>query len=144
MHGVRFTCQPNCTICCEVKGFVYITEQDLQNAAKYLNMSAVDFEARYVYRTKGLLRLRKPPNSQCHFLNERGCGIHPAKPTQCRMFPFWPELVERPANWKETAKYCPGIGHGPLIQIGTALEMAHEMREAYPFMYEHDKPLTGA
>ena len=136
MHGVRFTCQPNCTICCEVKGFVYITEQDLQNAAKYLNMSAVDFEARYVYRTKGLLRLRKPPNSQCHFLNERGCGIHPAKPTQCRTFPFWPEIVERKATWNRTARYCPGIGKGPLIQIGTAMETAEEQRRAYPKMYE--------
>lgn len=135
MDGVRFTCQPNCTACCEVRGFVYLTEQDLRNAAKFLKMSAADFEARYVYRTAGLLRLRKPPGSQCHFLNATGCSVHPAKPTQCRTFPFWPELVERPSEWKETAKYCPGIGQGPLIQIGTTLEMAHEMRSAYPFMY---------
>jgi hypothetical protein len=51
------------------------------------------------------------------------------------MFPFWPELVENRANWRETAKSCPGIGRGPLIQIGTAVESAHTMRTAYPELY---------
>ena len=65
-----------------------------------------------------------------------GCGIHPAKPTQCRTFPFWPELVEDPRAWKLTARFCPGIGKGPLIQIGTAMEMAEEQRRGYPEMYK--------
>ena len=30
----------------------------------------------------------------------------------------------------------PGIGKGPLIQIGTAMEMAEEQRRAYPDMYK--------
>ncbi len=137
--GLRFTCQPGCTKCCEVQGFVYLSEQDLSNAARYTGMSKRAFEARYVYRTKNFLRLRKPRHSQCHFLNEEGCGIHPAKPTQCRLFPFWPELVESRKEWKQTGKHCPGIGQGPLIQIGTALETASEMRQAYPAMYEEEE-----
>ncbi len=40
------------------------------------------------------MRLRVPRRSHCHFLFDGGCAIHPAKPTQCRIFPFWPELVE--------------------------------------------------
>jgi hypothetical protein len=35
----------------------------------------------------------------------------------------------------ETARSCPGIGTGALIQIGTAVEIADEMRRAYPDMY---------
>jgi Fe-S-cluster containining protein len=136
MDGLRFTCQRGCTRCCEVTGYVYLTEIDLRNAARYLGMTPAAFERRYVYRTRHLLRLRKPRGSQCHFLVGGGCSIHPAKPTQCRLFPFWPELVESRKEWAQTAKMCPGIGTGPLIQIGTGLETASEMVRAYPSMYK--------
>lgn len=136
MDGFRFTCQLNCTDCCDQKGFVYLSEADVLRAAAYLHMKAAAFETKYVYRTRNLIRLRKPRDKQCHFLVENGCGIHPSKPTQCRAFPFWPELVENQESWNATAKYCRGIGTGPLIQIGTALEMAQVMKKAYPGMYE--------
>lgn len=136
MESLRFTCQSGCTRCCDVQGYVYLSEGDLRQAAHYVHLSAAEFERRYVYRTRHLLRLRKPPQKQCHFLVEGGCSIHPAKPTQCRLFPFWPELLESPVEWKAAALRCPGIGAGPLIQIGTAHEIASEMKRAYPSMYE--------
>jgi len=117
-------------------GLVYLNEDDLKKAAKFVGMSARKFEAKYVYRTRHQMRFRKPREKQCPFLEEGGCSIHPAKPTQCRTFPFWPELVEKRAAWNKTAKYCPGIGKGPLIQIGTAMEMAEEQRSGYPEMYK--------
>ncbi|MDX1979224.1 MAG: YkgJ family cysteine cluster protein [Bryobacteraceae bacterium] len=132
---MRFRCVSGCTNCCEQKGWVYLSEEDLGKAARYMGMSAADFERQYVYRTKYRIRLRKPPGSQCHFLMKGGCRIHPAKPTQCRLFPFWPELVESSAAWNGTARHCPGIGHGELVQIGTAMERAEEMRRAYPEQY---------
>lgn len=49
---------------------------------------------------------------------------------------FWPELVENRAEWRTTARYCPGIGQGPLIQITAAVEAADEMRKAYPGIYD--------
>jgi uncharacterized protein len=132
---VRFKCQRGCTKCCEVRGFVYLTENDLQRAAAYLGMDQEAFEAKYVIRYPTLLRLRKPLNAQCHFLTKDGCSIHPAKPTQCRLYPFWPELVESRQAWDEEAKSCPGIGKGELVQIGTAMEIANEMKAAYVSMY---------
>lgn len=132
---VRFACVPGCTNCCDQHGYVYLSETDLQRAARFVGLSQSEFEARYVYRTKHLIRLRKPAGRQCHFLLEGGCSIHPAKPTQCRLFPFWPELLEDRREWNRTAKYCPGIGTGQLFQIGTALETASEMKTAYPTMY---------
>jgi Fe-S-cluster containining protein len=135
MDGLRFQCQPGCTRCCEVKGYVYLTEDDLRRAATYLGLSAADFEARYVIRYRHLLRLRKPKNAQCHFLTEKGCSIHEVKPLQCRLYPFWPELVEHRAVWNAAAQYCPGIGRGELVQIGTACEIAGEMKQAYPSLY---------
>lgn len=134
---IRFTCQPGCTKCCEVTGYVYLTEEDILAAAKYVGLRPAEFESRYVYRTRHTRRLRKPGNgSQCHFLGASGCGIHPVKPVQCRLFPFWPELVGQRKAWAATAKWCPGIGVGKLIQIGTAMEIANEMTTAYPEQYE--------
>jgi uncharacterized protein len=135
MDGIRFTCQSGCTRCCEVRGFVYLSEEDLCRAAAYLGLSPDAFEEKYVVRYAHVIRLRKPLDSQCHFLKSEGCSIHPAKPTQCRLFPFWPELVESRRAWRQTAKSCPGIGKGELIQIGTACEIAEEMKRAYPHMY---------
>jgi len=134
--GLRFECQPGCINCCTQKGFVYLTESDLLRIAGYLEMKPAAFERKFVYRTKTLLRLRVPRESQCHFLQDGGCGIHAVKPTQCRIFPFWPELVENKKEWRKAAAYCPGIGKGELIQIETAQAQAKEMRTAYPSSYE--------
>ena len=135
MTGLRFTCQRGCINCCDQKGFVYLTEDDLRRAAKFMNMTPGAFEKKYVYRTRSQMRFRKPREKQCPFLLAHSCSLHPAKPTQCRTFPFWPELVENRAEWNRTGEYCPGIGKGPLIQIGTTMEMAEEHRRAYPNDY---------
>jgi len=133
--NLRFACQRGCVNCCNQSGFVYLTEGDLDRAAKFTGMSKRGFERKYVYRTRHQMRFRKPREKQCPFLVDDGCSIHPAKPTQCRTFPFWPELVEDRAEWKRASRFCPGIGRGPLIQIGTAMEIADEQRRAYPSMY---------
>jgi Fe-S-cluster containining protein len=135
MH-LRFACQPGCTKCCDVRGFVYITENDLQRIAAHVGLTPKVFEKKYVVRYKRMLRLRKPRHSQCHFLTEGGCSVHPVKPVQCRLYPFWPELVEQRINWEIERIACPGIGKGELIQIGEACETAAEMKTAYPAIYE--------
>ncbi len=135
MGGLRFACQPGCTNCCRQRGFVYLAQGDLERAATFLGISPAEFERRYVYRTRHLLRLRKPRRKSCAFLLDNGCSIHPAKPTQCRLFPFWPELVENRRAWHAAAADCPGIGTGPLVQIGQALELANHMRRAYPTLF---------
>lgn len=132
VDSLRFACQPGCTRCCDRQGFVYLTEADAKKAAAFLQLTVEEFEATYVYRTRHQRRLRKPRGSQCTFLTAEGCRIHPAKPTQCRLFPFWPNLVQSRAEWARTAKWCPGIGQGQLVQIGEALERAAEMHTAYP------------
>ena len=133
---MRFECQPGCINCCTQKGWVYLTEEDIARAAAFLKMKPAAFEKRYVYRTRNQRRLRMAAASQCPFLLASGCSIHPAKPTQCRIFPFWPELLESRREWHKTAHYCPGIGKGELVQIETAEAQAEEMRQAYPRMYK--------
>jgi uncharacterized protein len=133
--GLRFECQPGCTECCRQQGFVYLTEADLVRAASFLGMKPAAFERKYIYRTRNRMRLRVPRLASCHFLVEGGCGIHVAKPSQCRAFPFWPELLESKREWAKTARYCPGIGKGPLIQIQNAAAQAEEIRQGFPEQY---------
>jgi uncharacterized protein len=134
-EGLRFECQPGCTECCRQKGFVYLAPADVANIAAYLHLTPAEFERRYVYRTARRMRLRVPRDSSCSFLLAGGCSIHAVKPAQCRIFPFWPEMVESAREWKKTARYCPGIGKGPLIQIESARVQASEMRQSYPALY---------
>jgi Fe-S-cluster containining protein len=126
---IRFTCQPGCTNCCDQQGYVYLTEDDVVRAAAFVGLSPRAFEKKYVYRTQRLIRLRKPPRSQCHFLKAGGCGIHPAKPTQCRTFPFWPDLLNDPEDWKATKAYCPGIGVGNFVPLADVQRSLDEMRD---------------
>ena len=128
----RFACQPKCTECCRQRGFVYLKQPDVERAAQFLDVPVEEFERRYVYRTRNLMRFRVPRGGHCPFLEEEGCAIHPAKPAQCRVFPFWPELIVSRRRWKETARYCPGIGQGPLITIETARDRALELSEPPP------------
>ncbi len=137
MNDLRFECQPDCAKCCEVSGYVYLAEEDVTRIAAYLGQTQAAFEAEYIYRTKHSRRLRKPGRGkQCVFLEAKKCRIHAVKPVQCRLFPFWPELVESRQEWKKAGESCPGIGQGPLIQIATAVQVADEMRRAYPDTYE--------
>ena len=135
MPSMRFECQPGCTACCEQKGFVFLTEDDILRIADFVQMTAHSFERRYIYRTKHLRRFRVPQETQCPFLKDGGCSIHPVKPVQCRVFPYWPELVDEAKEWHKTGSWCPGIGKGELIQIEDAQKQAEEMRQAYPTMY---------
>ena len=135
MDGLRFTCIRGCTRCCEREDFIYLTEEDVKRIAGHLGMDVKAFQAQHVYRTRRTRRLRMRLG-KCPFLLEDGCSIHTVKPTQCRLFPFWPELVASRKEWARTGRYCPGIGVGKLVQIGTAVERAEEMRTAYPSMYE--------
>src|SRR5215469_10812024 len=110
MTGLRFACQRGCINCCDQDGYVYLTEEDVNRAAKFVGASTKVFEKKYVYRTAHQIRFRKPRKKQCPFLESGGCAIHPVKPTQCRTFPFWPELVENRDEWDRAARFCPGIG----------------------------------
>ena len=135
-EGLRFACQPGCIKCCQQKGFVYLNQADIERIAGHFGLAPAAFEAAYCYRTKKRVRLRVPRAAPCPFLLSDGCSIHAVKPVQCRIFPFWPELVESRREWRKTARYCPGIGQGPLIQIETAQALAQEMREAHPASYD--------
>ena len=128
----RFQCQPGCVNCCTQSGHIWVTDEDISRIAAYVKLDRTAFEKRYVCRGKQCARLTVPRRDSCHFLIQGGCGIHEVKPLQCRAFPYWPENVATRAAWKALRRYCPGIGVGPLVQIGTVRDQAQSCHDAFP------------
>lgn len=112
-----------------------MTEADAERIAEFVGVGKAEFEERFAFRTRNLLRLRVPRHAQCVFLEGGRCSVHAVKPVQCRTFPFWPELLASRRRWHETGALCPGIGKGELVQIDLAEAQAEEMRAAHPYLY---------
>jgi Fe-S-cluster containining protein len=136
---MRFQCQSGCIRCCEQKGLVYLTRNDIARIAAHLEITCAEFKRRYLCGTAVLPRLRKPRHKQCPFLLANGCSIHAVKPLQCSSFPYWPELLARAAERQETAQFCPGMNHGPLVNISLAREIASQVQQAFPQLYHEER-----
>jgi Fe-S-cluster containining protein len=135
---MRFQCQPGCIRCCEQKGHIYVTPEDIARLAAHVGLSRAEFRRKYLCGTAPLLRFRKPRNRQCPFLKSDGCGVHEIKPMQCRAFPFWPEILDKASERREAAAYCPGLHHGPLVNITLARKTADQIQAAFPQLYDPD------
>ncbi len=135
MQSFRFECQKGCIRCCEAPGVVRLAEGDAENAAQHLGVGLAEFYTSYVMKAAGGMFLQPVDGTRCPFLLADGCAIHEAKPTQCRLYPFWPEIVETRYSWRRTVELCPGIGKGQLVQIEAAVERAQEMKRAFPETY---------
>ncbi|MCX7977592.1 MAG: YkgJ family cysteine cluster protein [Bdellovibrionaceae bacterium] len=133
--GIRFQCQSsgNCCVSRGEFGFVYLTLKDRQRLAKHLQMTTAAFTRRFCEKTGGLWHLQESKSRpECLFLRERKCSVYPARPEQCRTWPFWPEVLKPKAWKKEVVGFCPGVGKGPLIsaqEIEATLEADKKWRK---------------
>jgi len=73
----------------------------------------------------GVTGIRLGVDGRCPFLGrDNRCRVYPVRPRQCRTYPWWPELVEREADWRAEARRCEGMNRGavaPLVRIERAL-----------------------
>ncbi|PIS10541.1 MAG: zinc/iron-chelating domain-containing protein [Bdellovibrio sp. CG10_big_fil_rev_8_21_14_0_10_47_8] len=117
--GVQFQCQGsgNCCTSHGEYGFVYMTKQDRQRMAKELGLSVREFTQKHCDRTDGFFHLKEnPQDPNCRFLKNKRCSVYAGRPTQCRTWPFWPEVMNAKAWKKEIASFCPGVrGKKPLV-----------------------------
>ena len=119
--GLRFECT-RCGRCCTGEGYVWLSDARIDRIAAYLGISPRAFLRRHVRLVGDRLSLVEKANTDCVFWErEAGCTIYEVRPTQCRTFPFWPENLESPADWEETAAECPGAGRGRLHGAGEIL-----------------------
>lgn len=119
LSTLRFACT-GCGKCCTGRGdyYVGVTREEQRRIQRFLNISWRWFRARYIVPyldgTEGL----RWWSDRCVFLDgERRCRIYSVRPTQCRTYPFWPEVVASPTTWRSEAKGCEGIGAGAVIPL---------------------------
>jgi len=132
---MRFECQRGCVACCEQKGDVYLTRDDVARMAEHLGISRAEFRRLYVCGEPPEMRLREPRHKACAFLLADGCSVHAAKPLQCRAFPFWPELLNSASERAKAMSYCPGLGKGESVDMAQARRTASEIQQAFGALY---------
>src|SRR4051812_6392381 len=98
--GIRFECQGSGKCCTSHGefGFVFLTLQDRQKLAARLKISTGAFTQKYCEKTNGVWHLiERKDNTDCLFLENKRCGVYEARPTQCRTWPFWPDVMSAKA-----------------------------------------------
>lgn len=109
----RFECT-RCGNCCRRPGLIELTDDEVQNIARFLEITVYDLAMEYgmELRDESWWLEVKEGGTGCVFLDGDECGIQSVKPVQCRTYPFWPEIVLEAGAWEEEKAHCPGIGLG--------------------------------
>jgi Fe-S-cluster containining protein len=109
---------------------VWVSTREIQELAEHRGETVEEFSSRFVRRVGDRHSLIEKPGGDCIFWDkEAGCTVYPARPQQCRAWPFWPENIARPRDWEQVKKVCPGSGSGRLYtlsEIRTSLAMVRE------------------
>ena len=111
-EGLKFKCT-GCGKCCTGSpGYVWIEEEEIEEMAKFLNISVKEFKCKYTRFAHGRLALlEKKVSYDCIFLKDKKCLLYEARPRQCKQFPFWPHILKSKESWEEAKKECEGIDH---------------------------------
>lgn len=123
-NGLQFSCT-GCGQCCTgAPGYIWVNLNEIEAIAAHLELSVKEFSARFLRRINGRLSLLEMPKTyDCIFLKDKKCQIYSVRPTQCRTFPWWPQLLKSEEDWKEAAKFCEGIQpQAPIIPLETIEE----------------------
>jgi Fe-S-cluster containining protein len=136
----RFTCT-TCGKCCTGSGDVWVTEAEALAISRRTRRPLAAFTKSFS-RAKGWRLLRdRPPSSgvggvdrlqACVFLSsadDRTCTIHDARPAQCRLYPWWPGLMDAREWAEEGGAVCEGFDHPDAPPTDVA-DAARQLREA--------------
>ncbi|HPI39386.1 MAG TPA: YkgJ family cysteine cluster protein [Pseudobdellovibrionaceae bacterium] len=115
VKGIQFECQGSgqCCVSHGEYGNVYLTPKDRARMAKVLKIPTRLFTQQFCEKVGGIFRLKEDSkNGNCQFLKNKKCSIYEGRPTQCRTWPFWPEVMDAKTWNQEVATFCPGVGKG--------------------------------
>jgi Fe-S-cluster containining protein len=119
---------------------VFISQSDLGDLCEYLPLdrrSVIDSYCRWVpFGSAVHLSLQEKANKDCVFWKDGGCSVYPARPTQCRTYPFWNTIVDDEQHWNSEADECPGIGLGPAWPASKIAEAVLARRRNPPMVRE--------
>ena len=129
--GLRFQCT-GCGKCCTgFPGAVWVTEEEIECIAEYLNETIVDTLQKYtrVISDDGRRSLQEVGKKyDCVFLKDKKrCSVYEVRPKQCRTYPWWPSVIESETSWNEEKNICEGIDH-PDAPVITEAEIRQNMK----------------
>jgi Fe-S-cluster containining protein len=115
-NGLRFECQ-RCSACCRFDpGIVRLKAGDEEALLHYLKVEKPEFEEKYcrpgvAQDGRPELWLKEKAGYDCIFWEAGpdggGCAVYPARPAQCRTWPFWPSLR---SEERRVGKECVEVG----------------------------------
>ena len=78
-----------CGECCRWPGHVLLSDRDVADLARVLQLSESDFVARHarLASNRAQLSLKEKPDGSCELLEGNVCAVYEARPAQCRDFP---------------------------------------------------------
>jgi Fe-S-cluster containining protein len=116
--GLNFECT-RCGACCTgAPGYVWVDADEMAALADFRGVSIEEFARRHVRRVGHRYSLIEKPGGDCIFWDrQRGCTVYPARPTQCRTWPFWRDNIETPEDWARVERTCPGAGRGRWFSV---------------------------
>ncbi|MEE8557964.1 MAG: YkgJ family cysteine cluster protein [Myxococcota bacterium] len=127
---LRFECT-SCGKCCRARGeyaYVYLNRDEEGALADFLGMTVATFRRRCTWVDEDGFRQLTFSGDRCVFLDDvtQQCTVYPARPTQCRTFPFWGEMVDGNRWTHEARRLCEGVGRGRLYSIEEAEDLMLE------------------
>ncbi|MDZ4753266.1 MAG: YkgJ family cysteine cluster protein [Phycisphaerae bacterium] len=140
--GLRFTCTQCGNCCTGGPGAVWFTAEEGQLIAARLGLSEAAFLDRYTRRVgarRSFTEHETDYGFDCVFLARTGahgrCSIYDLRPTQCRTWPFWPEIVESPEAWARAKAVtpCPGMDQGETHAFVTIRIAVDRDRKSMPY-----------
>lgn len=121
--GLRFGCT-QCGNCCSGgPGVVLVNDQEIDALAARLGMDRQRFIDAYTNQTprgRSLNEHRTEQGLDCVFLDRQSlpgraiCSVYEDRPIQCRVWPFWNDIVRTRRTWVKASGNCPGIDRGRL------------------------------
>jgi len=118
-RGLRFECT-QCGKCCWTRGefsHVYLTTEDIAALAAATGLGRRRFRERHTFRDENGWTELDFVGGRCVMLDAKTslCTVYESRPTQCRTFPFWPEMIRRGAWTSEARRICEGVGNGRVV-----------------------------
>lgn len=102
-----FACQ-YCGQCCKGYGGTYVTESEIDDICRYLDLDRPRFMQHYCQFSGGKPLIAQTESGYCIFWDQL-CTIHPVKPRMCRQWPFIESVLVDARNWHTMATSCPGM-----------------------------------
>ncbi len=132
LSPLRFECT-ECGECCTNRGeyhYVYVDVDEVRGIAELLGIAEGELRRRHTFVDEDGLRQLAIVGNRCTFLDPgtQRCMVYAARPSQCRTFPVWPELIARGRWTAEARRLCEGVGTGPRFSRAEVVARLAEVR----------------